>query len=269
MSSSDVRVIGPGHLMFAVGLAAIGVLSLVSGDFALNWQPVPPWVPWRETLARASGVMLLAGGLGMLLKPTATVSALLLTVNMMVWLMLLRLPRVISSPASSGMWLGFGETVLLVCGGWILLASLAEFDGTVRMKRITGDDSVRLARFLVAVALPVIGQAHFVSAEATAQLVPAWLPDRLGLAYFTGACHVAAGLCMLLTIVPRLAATLEAIMIGLFTVLVWVPRLLRTPGSRFEWTAMLISLAMTGAASAVAESLHAVRWRQVRWTRAA
>jgi uncharacterized membrane protein len=255
--------------MFAVGLAGIGVLSLLSGDFALNWQPVPPWVPWREILARTSGVMLLAGGVGMLLQPTAVVSALLVMVNMMMWLLLLRLPRVVTSPASSGMWLGFGETVLLVCGGWILLASLAEDGRAPAMRRIAGDDGVRVARFLVAVALPVIGQAHFVSAEATAQLVPAWLPARLGLAYFTGACHVAAGLCMLLTIVPRLAATLEAVMIGLFTLLVWVPRLIQAPASRFEWTATLISLAMTGAASAVAESFHSVRWRQAPWMRAA
>jgi hypothetical protein len=35
-----MRVIGPGHLLFALGLAGIGVLSIISGDFAYTWQPV-------------------------------------------------------------------------------------------------------------------------------------------------------------------------------------------------------------------------------------
>jgi hypothetical protein len=61
-----MRVTGIGHLLFALGLAGLGVLSLFSGDFAYVWQPVPMGVPLREILAYLSGALLLAGGLGLL-----------------------------------------------------------------------------------------------------------------------------------------------------------------------------------------------------------
>jgi hypothetical protein len=55
-----------GHSLFAIGFTGLGVLSLGSGDFALNWQPVPAWIHWREALAYASGLMVFASGLGLL-----------------------------------------------------------------------------------------------------------------------------------------------------------------------------------------------------------
>jgi uncharacterized membrane protein len=260
-----MRVTGLGHVLFAVGLAGLGILSLISGDFALNWQPVPAWVPLREVLARVSGLVLLAGSLGMLLKRTALPSAIILTLNLLIWLLLLRFPRVAANPTSEGMWLGFGETLLLVTGGWSLVAAVTAPDDHPIITRVAGDEGVRVARLLFAISMPMIGLSHFVYVRETAALVPAWLPYRIGWAYLGGAGHVAAGIGVGFAIVPRLAATLEAVMIGIFTLLVWVPRvarLLRT--SRFEWTAMLVSAAMAGAAGAVAGPLHGVPWRQPR-----
>ncbi len=49
-----MRVRGLGHIMFALGLAGIGVLSLFSGHFAYSWEPVPMGLPWRAGLARNS-----------------------------------------------------------------------------------------------------------------------------------------------------------------------------------------------------------------------
>jgi len=114
------------------------------------------------------------------LQPIATVSALIMTVNMMVWLVLLRLPRVVTSPASSGMWLGFGETVLLVCGGWILLArsltTIARHE-THHRRRQRPDRTIPGCR-CAAGDWP----GAFRVGRATAQLVPAWLrPGWIGL----------------------------------------------------------------------------------------
>ena len=50
-----------GHVLFAVGLAGLGSLSLLFDDFALAWQPVPLSIPFRATLAYASGALLLVG----------------------------------------------------------------------------------------------------------------------------------------------------------------------------------------------------------------
>lgn len=36
-----MRVGGLGRVVIAVGFLGLGVLSFMSGDFALQWQPVP------------------------------------------------------------------------------------------------------------------------------------------------------------------------------------------------------------------------------------
>ncbi len=260
-----MRVGSPGHVLFAGGLAGLGVLSLISGDFALNWQPVPAWVLWREPLARASGLVLCAGGLGMLLKRSATLSALVLTIYALLWLLLLRVPHVVMDPTTAIVWLGFGENLALFAGGWILLASFAGAEHGPQVERVAGDGSVRLARVLYAVALPLIGLSHFVYVQGTAALVPAWLPYRVALAYLTGAGQIAAGVGLLVAMFPRAAATLEALLLSSFTLLVWGPRVMADPAARFPWTALFVSAAITGAAWAVAESLHDVSWGRVGW----
>ena len=34
-----------------LGAAGLGVITLLHGDFAITWQPVPAWVPARTALA--------------------------------------------------------------------------------------------------------------------------------------------------------------------------------------------------------------------------
>jgi uncharacterized membrane protein len=247
-----------GKVLFAASFAGLGLLSLGSGDFALNWQPVPAWVPWRAPLAYASGVMLVAGGLGLFFRRTAASSALLLTANVLVWLLLLRVPRVLANPTNVGMWLGFGETMTLATAGWILVVGVPRDGDNFVSRLVSGGDGVRVARFLFATGLIPIGLSHLVYVQATTALVPAWLPNRTAFTYLTGSAHIAAGLGLFFAILPRLAVTLEAVMLGLFTILVWAPRVVAAPATRLPATALLISAATTGAALVVVGSLRDV-----------
>lgn len=261
-----IRVVGPGHLLFAAGLAGLGVLSLGSGDFALNWQPVPAWVPWREILARASGLLLLACGIGMLLKRTAIRCALVMAAYMLSWVVVLQCPRAAAAPGDLGVWLGVSESVVLMTGGWMVFASLAGPREKSRLRFVTGDRGARLARLLFGLACLVLGLSHFVYAETTAGMVPAWLPSRFFFAYLTGAGHLAAGLGVLSGVLPRLAATMEAGMISLFVLLVHIPGVVSAPGSRLQWTMLFVASALAGAVWAIARSLQDASWG---WARAA
>jgi len=91
--------------------------------------------------------------------------------------------------------------------------------------------------------------------KQTAELVPAWLPYRVGWAYLTGAGQIACGLGVLFSIFPRVAATAEAGMISLFTLLVWGPAILAAPMTRLPWTAFFISWAIASAAWVVAQNI--------------
>ena len=250
-----MRVTTWAHILFAVGMAGLGVLSLLSGDFAMNWQPVPMWVAGRSYLAYASGALLLAAGLGMLMKRTSPASSLVLAVYVSLWLLVLQLPRVVANPVNEGVWLGFCENTLLVAGSWTLHLGPALREGRLRLDFAPGDIPLRVARYAFAGALPIIGLSHFVYVTTTASMTPAWLPDRMAIAYFTGSCHIAAGICILLSILPRLAATMEAIMLSMFVLLLHVPGVASAPGSRLQWTMLFVATALTACAWAVAGSL--------------
>jgi uncharacterized membrane protein YphA (DoxX/SURF4 family) len=93
-------------------------------------------------------------------------------------------------------------------------------------------------------------------------MVPAWLPARLAFAYFTGLGHIAAGIGLVIWILPRLAATLEAIMMSLFALLVWVPSFFAQPRPEWatppqnQWSELVVNLVLAAAAWLVAVSLR-------------
>jgi len=247
----------PDRVFFAMGLMGLGVLSLVFGDFALQWQPVPPWVPARTLLAYVSGAVLILGGAGLLSKRTAAVSSAVVFVYSLLWVLLLKVPHVLVAPQLEFNWLGLGEIAVIVAGAWVLFAEDRRGQTEPsRLKFAVGESGMRMAQLLFGVALIPIGLSHFVYARETIGFIPAWLPFRPGWAYLTGAGHIAAGLGVLTGVVPRLAALLEAAMIGVFTALVWVPLVAKDPASQLNWTGFLISWTIAAAAWVVAGSLR-------------
>ncbi len=247
---------GSGMLVFfALGLIGLGVLSLVYGDFALQWQPVPASVPGRVYLAYASGAVMVLGGGGLLSRRTARLSSSVLLVYLLLWLLLLKLPSVLMAPLLEFNWLGFGEIAVIVAGAWVLFAADRGQLESSKLKFATGERGSRIARLIFASALIPIGLSHFVYARETIGFVPAWLPFRPAWAYLGGAGHIAAGLAVLFGVFPRLAAILEAGMIGVFTALVWVPLVVKEPTSQLQWTGLLVSWTIGAAAWVVAGSL--------------
>lgn len=244
----------PALTLFAVGMIGLGILALVYGDFALVWQPVAPWIPGRTVLAYGSGLIMLLGGVGLLFAATAAWSVRILFPYLIVWL-LLKVPALVVAPKMEAVWLGAGELAVLLAGGWVLFARMAGLREGSPFTFATGENGVQFATYLFAVSLLPIGLSHLVYVQQTAEMVPAWLPYRVGWAYLTGAGQIACGLGVLLSIFPRVAATSEAGMISLFTILVWGPAILAAPRTRLPWTAFLISWAIASAAWTVAQNL--------------
>jgi uncharacterized membrane protein len=177
-----------------------------------------------------------------------------------------RVRPVFLQPLVVGSWYGFGEALGPLLGTWILYAVLRrKYDGPA-VTVMTGDHALRAARTLFGAACVVYGAAHFAYAAYTAAMVPAWLPAPTGLTYLTGVCHAAAGFGLLLGILPRLAATLEAIMMSLFGVLVWVPGFFAhpapawAPSRQILWSETLLTFLLAASAWIVASSLHSTPW---------
>ena len=126
--------------------------------------------------------------------------------------------------------------------------------------------AVRAAQVLFGITCVFYGWSHFAYADYTASMVPAWLPGRLGFAYLTGLGHIAAGVGIALWILPRLAATLEAIMMSLFGLLVWVPSFFAQPRPDWatppqnQWSELVVTLVLANGAWIVAISLRDRPW---------
>jgi uncharacterized membrane protein len=235
-------------ILFATGLIALGVLVFVFHDFAEVWQPAAAWSRGHTALAYLSGVIMLLCGIGLLIERASGLSVRILLPFLLIGL-LLQLSVAVRPPLVEANWEGAAEIAILLSGALILFGS--------RSPNALATDGTWLlvARFLFGVALLPIGLSHFSYIKDTSALVPAWLPFRTGWVYLTGTAHIAAGLGVLFSVVPRLAAMLEAAMLGAFTILVWAPKLFAAPTSRLVWTEFFISWAVTAAVWLVADSI--------------
>lgn len=243
------------RVVFAATMIALGILGLIYGDFAVQWQRIPiADLPGRTALAYVSAMIELLAGIGLLITSTRRIAAGVLMIFVLLWAVLLKLPAVVAVPQMEATWLGLGEITVILAGSWILFAARSGDRENQRLSSLVGDRGIRHARWLFALSLPTIGLSHFIYLPQTLELVPAWLPFPTGWAYLTGAGNIAACLGILFGVWPRLAATLEATMLSIITLLVWGPGLFTHAGDRMQWTAFVISAAIAGAAWVVAGS---------------
>ncbi len=256
-----MRIIGPGHALFAVGAASIAIVSITYGDFAPMWRFLPAWIRGREIWLHGSAVVLFAASAGLCFSRTALPSLLAIGVYQAMWAVA-GIPPILSNPLSIGSWYGLCEASSSLAGAWILWVTLRLRSQRLEMP-IATKRMVRVAQVLFGLTCVFYGWSHFAYADYTASMVPAWLPDRLGWAYLTGLGHIAAGIGIMVGILPRLAATLEAIMMSLFGLLVWVPSFLAQPRPKWagtpqnQWSEILVNLLLAAAAWIVADSLAA------------
>jgi uncharacterized membrane protein len=226
------------RIAFATGMISLGIVGLVFGDFAQVWSSVPAWVPGRQALAYASAVLLLACGLGLLVKRTEAMASRVLLSYWMFVVLFVSLPIVVRHPLNEIAWQEIAHFTMLVTASWMLFTTDAR--------------RLHIARLLFGLALIPVGLAHFVYLELTAPLVPAWLPYHTFWAYFTGAAQLAAAIGVLLGMYAQLAAFLEAVLLAAFTFLVWPPMMLAAPTKAGLWSEFTISWALCAAAWVVA-----------------
>lgn len=242
--------ISPGVRVLALGVLAIGLASLVVGQFDPG-QPVPAAFPGRTALAFTAGVFLVVAAAALQFRRTAARAAAALTLYYALIVVLLMNGRLLLRDyALYVTYENIAMQLAIAAAALLAWAATAERD-PARSARLT-----RIGRLTFGLCALVFGGAHFVYLHETATMVPAWLPPSPTFwAYLTGAGFVAAGLALLTGLQARLAAILLTIMLACLGVLANGRILLATPASYWNWTESAINLAVLGAAWTVADSL--------------
>ena len=262
--SAAIRIESAGHAAFAATMIGLGIMGFVTRDFTQIWQPVPKWVHGRTEVALLCALISLGCGIGLLWRRAAPMASRVLFVSLVVWLLVLRLPNLFyEKPVVLVAWT-FGATAVMVAGAWVLYNWFADERDRSRIGVVLDDRGLRIARALYGVSLIPFGLAHFMYLGATTVLIPSWLPWHVAWAYVTGAAFIAAGLAVSIDVLPRLAAALSALQIGLFTVIVWIPRMVTGNVTEFQRGEFISSCALTAGAWVVADSYRRTPWLATR-----
>ncbi len=244
-----INSIAVARWVFAVASAGIAVWILSFGQWVP--QPLPDATALHEMLTYAAAPVILLASAGLCFARTAVAGVLTLGAYQAVSAVL-AVPQWLAKPLNVGAWYPFCEAVTPLAAAAALYVMLRDSRpglGRTRAERA----ALRSAQIVFGLTCVFYGESHFVYAAYTATLVPAWLPDRLLFAYVTGACHVAAGLAIIVGIAPRLAAALEATMMSLFGLVVWVPSFFAQPRPSWatppsqQWSELVVTFMLAAA----------------------
>ncbi len=92
-----------------------------------------------------------------------------------------------------------------------------------------------LGPVFMAAALATFSGEHFTQARDFAQLVPKWLPLRVPIVYFVGACLLAAALSFVARRCLRCSAPLLGLLFALFVLLIYLPAAIAHGRDRVFW----------------------------------
>ena len=108
-----------------------------------------------------------------------------------------------------------------------------------------------LGKYMYLIPLAIFGLFHFMSAEAMAGMVPAFLPAKVVWVYITGLALIAPVAAVIIGKKAKLALQLLGLMLLLFAILLWLPGAIG--GDQTATTMFLKDTALAGAAWALSK----------------
>jgi len=244
MSDRQIRFHLLGRQLYGASGVLLGVIGLLSQDFAAVWQPIENLGvdEHRSTVAPVYAFAFLVAGATALFSRFARYGFLALmglhAISLLGWI-----PRVVATPAV-GTLNGIAEMLALVVGGLVAYAAF--------QPRAT---PFREGHILFASCAFWFGVTHWVEFDATAGVVPKWLPLQghfwaaaTGVFYVLTSAAIVTGMQAL-----RATRLCTAMMLG-FAALIWIPMLIAEP-SHFNFCGTTITLALAASAWVVADSI--------------
>jgi hypothetical protein len=236
------------------GRIVFGASAVLYGVIALMWYDSDTWQTLREIWSLPFGAVIgggfmiaqTAGGIG-IQHPRTTRSAAIVLGIVYLFFSLACMPGIIAAPTVYVHYGSFFEQFSLLCGALALYAAVeANAARAVAFGRVA-----RLGLGICAISFTL---SQILYLTATADLVPKWIPpNQTFWAILTTIAFALAAISILTNRQAQLALRLMTLMLALFGVLVWVPRLIAHPEAHLNWSEFDLTFLITGAVWMVAE----------------
>jgi hypothetical protein len=237
-----------GRILFGASAVLFGVIALIWYD-SDTWQTLRHiWsLPVGTIIGGCLMTALIAGGIGMQYPRSAHLASVILGVVYLCF-SLACIPDII---AASNVYERYGGSFFqffsLLCGAIALYAATEANAGRAVAFG-------RLARFGLGVCAISFTLGQILLPRDTASLVPKWIPpNQMFWAILTTIAFALAAIAILSNRQARLATRLMTLMLALFAVLVWVPRLIAHPEAHFNWSEFALTCLIAGASWMVAD----------------
>ena len=236
------------------GRIVFGASAVLFGGIALMWQDSDTWQTLEQIWSLPFGTIIggclmsaqIVGGTAMQYPGTARAASVVLGV-VYLFFSLAAIPGILAAPTIYAQYGSFFEQFSLLSGA---IALYAATEATAARAAVFG----RLARLGLGVCAISFTLGQIFYFRLTADLVPKWIPPNpIFWTILTTIAFALAALAILANRQARLAIRLMTLMLALFGILVWVPRLIAAPKAHLNWSEFALTFLITGAAWMVAD----------------
>lgn len=236
-----------GRIVFGASAVLFGIIGLLWRDRD-TWQTLSQI--WSLPFGIAIGVCLMilqtTGGFALLYPRAARWGAILLSAVYFLFL-LAGIPQIIAAPATYGSYVFFFEQFSILCGA---VAACAATEISSARALAAG----RLALIGLGISTISFTLAQIFYLNLTVPLVPTWIPpNQMFWAIVTTIAFGLAAIAILINRYALLATRLLTLMLVLFGVLVWIPRLIAHPEKHFNWSEFCFNSLIMGACWLIAD----------------
>src|ERR1700683_2145308 len=233
-----------------LGRHVFGVAALAFGLITLAWHDYNDWHPLRYIVYAAAAAQIF-GGAAIQFRRTVKTGAVVLAAVYLVFA-LLCVPGIVAKPQIYNSWGNFFEQFSLVTGAAIVYARLSSAWSQETLHRI--------GRILLGICAASFTLEQAIYLNATANLVPKWLPPSpLFWAVTTTVLFALAAVALLTSRMALLATRLLTMMLVIFGLLVWVPLLLSDLHNHTNWSETAETFAIAGTSWILADLLGEYR----------
>lgn len=233
------------------GRVLFGAAALLFGIITLMWRDPDTW---QNAILRVGAILCaclaigqIVGGIGLPFARTSRAAAILLGIIYALF-SLACIPGIVAKPTVYVQYGNFFEWFALVCGAVALYAT-TQMNGA---KAAWLGAAARIGLGICTVSFTVAQVVYF---RYTASLVPTWIPpNQLFWTMLTTVAFALAAIAILIGLQARLALRLMTLMLVIFGVLVWIPRLVGHPDLHGNWSEFALNFLIAGAVWVVAEN---------------